>query len=281
MVNSSLCMPYHLVALSEISVDAYACRTQIEWQLLVWKGLKMLYWIIYLIASFFAGAVQTITGFGAGIFLVLALTGLFDLVSASAINTSICLILSFILAFRFRTKSCLKLVLFPAFVYVLVSVFIINYLKGFNLDSLAIAFGTFLIALSTFFLCFSSRIRMKSNYRSAFLAAGVSGVFSGLFSIGGPLMGIYFLNVTEDHESYLGNIQLMFAITNMVNMAARVANGQYAVNMVPASVLGILFVLIGIRVGSWVYSSINVRLLKTIIYIFVGISGVITILQHL
>ena len=40
-------------------------------------------------------------------------------------------------------------------------------------------------------------------------------------------------------------------------------------------------VFLGIRMGSWVYHKINVDLLKTIVYFFVGISGLITLIQHI
>jgi hypothetical protein len=44
---------------------------------------------------------------------------------------------------------------------------------------------------------------------------------------------------------------------------------------------GIGAVFLGIRMGSWAYHKINIDLIKTVVCFFIGISGLITLIQHL
>ena len=44
---------------------------------------------------------------------------------------------------------------------------------------------------------------------------------------------------------------------------------------------GIGAVFLGIRMGSWAYHKINIDLIKTVVCFFIGISGLITLIQHI
>lgn len=69
------------------------------------------------IAALAAGAVQTVTGFGAAVVLMLALPRIFGVVTASAVSTSICVALSGMLAWKLRHRTDFKFIALPILVF--------------------------------------------------------------------------------------------------------------------------------------------------------------------
>ena len=109
------------------------------------------------------------------------------------------------------------------------------------------------------------------------LAAGVCG---GLFSIGGPLLSIYFLAMFPSKRSYLANLQTLFVFTNLINTATRIYCGIYTWALVPLTLVGIVGVNVGKGIGLRILDRIDIRWMKRMVYIFIGISGVLTLIDH-
>ena len=61
-------------------------------------------WLIVALTAAAAGAVQTVTGFGAAVVLMLVLPHLFGVVTASALSMSICIALTASLAWNSAAK---------------------------------------------------------------------------------------------------------------------------------------------------------------------------------
>ena len=238
-------------------------------------------WIVLFVSAFLAGAIQTVTGFGAGVLLILVLSNFYSLVVAPTLNTSICLGITAVLTWRHRKKLELKLILFPVIIYCIVSVSIIYSVEKIDLGMLSLCFGIFLITLGGYFLLFADRIRLKGNPCTGGICAAISGLFSGLFGVGGPVMGLYLITVTSDHETYLANIQFLFTITNIINLTARCICGIYVLDLLPVSILGIVAVNLGSLGGRWLCQKLNIEILKKIIYLFVCVSGIVTLIQSL
>lgn len=229
--------------------------------------------------AFIAGLIQSVTGFGAGVTMVLFLSGSYSMAVAPAINTAVCLGLTSVMTWKHRKWIKLRMLAIPATAYALISVAIINVVDMVNLDVLEIIFGLFLMALSAFFLFFSDKVRVKANLPTALVCGALSGVFSGLFSVGGPVMGLYLVTVSESHEEYLANTQVLFMGINIVNLAARMVNGQYTPELLPLTLAGILAINVGALAGGKVYHKLNIAVMKKIVYAYVGISGATVLAQ--
>lgn len=236
-------------------------------------------WIAVFLIAAMGGVVQAVTGFGAGVVMMLVLPNFFDLLTAPALSSAIALALNTSLAFRFRKHIRWNLVLLPALVYTVASVITIRLVGGLNLDLLELAFGIFLVCLSLYFMCFSKKVAVKATPVSASVCALISGVCSGLFGIGGPLMAIYFLAAVQDKEEYVGCTQFVFSSTSVVNLLMRLHMGIYTLDMIPMTLLGMLAITLGKLGGLRVLERLNGELLKKVIYVFVGISGLLTILR--
>lgn len=233
------------------------------------------------IAALAAGAVQTVTGFGAAVVLMLALPRIFGVVTASAVSTSICVALSGMLAWKFRKKTNFKMIALPIVVFGVCGIVIINLIKSLDLHIVGILFGAFLLALSVYNLVFAKKASLRPTKPVILLSSAVSGTFSGLFSIGGPLMALCFLPCSEDHEEYIGNMQTLFVVTNIVNIITRTANGLYTFDLLPFTLVGAVFILIGKEIGSRLVKRLNTERIRKAIYVLVGISGAMTLLENI
>lgn len=118
---------------------------------------------VVVLASVMAGVIQSVTGFGSAVFLMLIVPLFYDMVAASAISSSIAMGLGITLAWRFRRHIQWKLCALPAAVYLVCSVTTINLIRGVDLDALTLAFGVFLVLLAAYFLVLAGRTNFEPN----------------------------------------------------------------------------------------------------------------------
>lgn len=208
---------------------------------------------------------------------MLVMPHFFDMVAAPAVTSAITVGLSLTLAWKFRKHINLNACLFPALVYLLFSTASISIAKKLNLEYLSLAFSIFLIILSIYFYVFSEKITLRANLKTAAVCAMISGITSGFWGIGGPLMAVYFISAIEDKKSYIGTIQFLFAFTNIINLLIRIANGIYTINLIPATILGLAGITIGKLAGLRILDKIDPVKIKKLVYAFVGISGVLSL----
>lgn len=238
-------------------------------------------WVAVGLGAVLAGLVQTVTGFGSGVVLILILSRFFDMLAAPGINNTVSLFLAVILAWQYRGHINVKKVLLPGIPFVAVSMFTIRMVRSVDLSLLGIVFGFFLIALSVYFFCFDKKIKLHADVPTAVTCAVISGVFSGLFGVGGPLMALYFLQVTENREEYVGSLQLLFVMGNVLNTATRICSGIYTPDLLPITLVGAVGVFAGKQLGNRIAGRLNAETMKKVVYLFVGISGVINLVQEL
>ena len=228
-----------------------------------------------------AGIIQSVTGFGAGIFLMLFIPYFFDMIAAPALSSAICLGLSVSLSWKFRKQIQWRACIPPTLVYVVCSVATIQMVKNLNLDLVTLAFGLFLVVLSVYFLVFSGRVAFHANWKTAVVCSVISGVCSGLFGIGGPLMALYFVSAIRDKEEYIGTIQFLFASTGLLNLVTRMFNGIYTFDLLPITVLGFVGITVGKKIGLKILHLLDGEKMKKLVYAYVGISGILTVVQQL
>lgn len=237
--------------------------------------------ILIALASVGAGIIQAVTGFGAPVILMLVIPYFFDMITAPAVASSIAMGASIALAWKFRRDIDWSTCLFPSAVYLVFSMVAIQFARNMDLDLLTLMFGAFLVILAVYFFLFSERLPFRANWKTASVCAAISGTTVGLFGIGGPLMAIYFISATQKKEAYLGNLQFMFAVSNVVNLGMRISNGIYTLALVPFTLIGFLCIMAGKRIGLKILDRLNPERMKKLIYGFVGISGAITVLQNI
>lgn len=237
--------------------------------------------VIFAGIAFFAGIVQTVSGFGAAILMMAVIPFFFEILTAPALVSAVCAALAISVAFRFRKHIDIQNSIIPILAFLITSLSIIPVSKKWDLHVLTIVFGGFLILLAVYLFFFSEKIKVRPDAKTALILGAVSGITSGLFGIGGPLMALYFSASTESKESYIANTQLLFATTNILNTIMRAINGIYTLDLIPLTVVGIAGILCGKKIGLKKLASVDIVQLRKIINIFVAIAGVIIVISAL
>lgn len=240
----------------------------------------MLYFVAFLI-TVLGGLIQTVTGFGSGIVMMLIFPYVFGIIKAPALTTSISLGLNIALTWKFRKYIDPKVVLAPTIAFFATSFTIIHFVERIKANYLYVLFGSFLIILALYFFVFAKKAKVRPTIAAGIICGAVSGVCSGMFGIGGPMLAPYFVAATDSKESYLGNMQGLFAVTSLINTISRMHLGLYTFDLLPVTAIGIAGILIGKTAGLRILYKINAEKLPKIIYGFVAVSGAVILIQHL
>jgi len=238
-----------------------------------------LFYLALILVAIVAGTIQTTCGFGAGIILVFVLSQRLGMLSAPALSSATCLGLTTFLAVKYRKYIDLRRCIAPIILYSAFSIAAISLAKRMDLDILSLFFGLFLIFLSVHFLFISKKAALSGSKLSMVLCSAFSGIFSGLFGIGGPLMGLYFLSVSETKESYIANLQTIFTVTSLINLLTRVETGIYTAQLIPWTLVGFCGILTGQFIGSAILKKTDLQSLRKYIYLFIGIAGIFTVVS--
>ncbi len=233
-------------------------------------------------ASIGGSVVQTTTGFGYGIFVMLFFPLFLPLLQSSALSTIISMCLSASLAWKYRRHADFRSMWLPLFIYLVVSNVAVWVSTRVDMGGLKAYFGLFLIVVAAYFMFFSRFIHVKANYKTAAVCTTISGAASGFFGIGGPPMVLYFLALSgEDKLKYLATIQAFFFLTGINNVVSRAANGIITPALLPLVIPGVLGQIIGQWIGLKIVGRIDIANLKKLIYAFLAVAGVLTFVTNI
>lgn len=238
-------------------------------------------WAVVAVSALAAGIIQSVTGFGAAVVMMLVVPYFLGIARAPALVSSICIFLAVSLAWKFRKHIMFRQTLTVAAIYIFASTISIWLSVDWNLDFLNLIFGLFLIALSFYYLVLSKSLTIKPSKVSTVVCSLLSGIFGGLFSTGGPIAAIHFMGVTGDKISYIANIQFLFVMTNLSNTLIRIFRGLYTPDLIPLTAVGFLGITLGKKIGLRVLDRIDIDLMRKLVYVVIGLSGLITVGKYI
>ena len=241
----------------------------------------MMTYAIMALAALAGGIIQPLTGFGSAVILMVAAQYFFDITIAPGVVAAICMFPSGIMAWNRRKIIDLKQILPPIALYTVCSLAVINLLGSMDLHVLTAAFGGFLMLLALYFLFIAKRVSLKPGLAAGMLCSGFSGCCAGAFTVGGPMMALYFVAIARDKDTYVANMQFLFAATNLTNLAMRAVRGLYGAQYLPVTAVGVIFVLVGMVIGSALSKRMSGDVARQVVYIGVGVSGLVTLLQQI
>ena len=230
-------------------------------------------------ASFVGAFTQRVSGFGYGIIVMIFFTQVLMHKEAQALAGIISLFSAAYVAFTLRKNIKYNIVFLPLLTYTLVNILAITFVKSSNGKLLNILLGCALILLSIYFFFFNGKIKIKATPTSALTAGAVSGAMSGLFAMGGPPMVIYFLSACNSNDEYLATIQMFFALSNVISGISRAVSGFYTQNVLIMIIPAFLAMILANYLGKKVYGRLSPAVLKKVVYAFMAVSGVITIVK--
>lgn len=241
--------------------------------------MEQLIWVT--VPAFFAGLIQGVTGFGAGVFLILFYPSFFGVALSSAMCQCLSVSLCIALVIQYRRYVHYKVCLLPLLFYFPSYFLALSAAIRLDTDRLKPVLGIFLIVLSAYFTLFSDKIHIQANVRSAFVCAALGGIVDAFFGIGGPTIVIYFMAAVKDKKEYLGTIQAFFMTTCAYATAVRAVRGQIPVEIAPLLAMGMVTMVLGSFVSKAIVNRIDVQRMKQLVYGFIGVAGLITILTSL
>ena len=224
-------------------------------------------------ASMAGGLIQGTCGFGCGILAMLGFSFVLPVNQAAAVTSVINFGVTFPTMLRYRKHLTIRKIVIPFLVYTVTSILIIRVSMNLDAKLLKRIFGGFLLALSIYHFTFSGK--QPTNWTPALSAMAfiISGLGSGLFAVGGPLMVLYFLGHTDRTEEYLADTQMIFVINAAPTLFMRIRNGLLTTEHIPYLIPGLTGVLIGFLLAGKIVGKIDKPKLTKLVYTAVGISG--------
>lgn len=238
-------------------------------------------WAVVCLTSVASGILQTVAGFGSVMLMMMIFPFFFDMVQAPGLSLIINYLFCLALCWRYRKHISFSLALVPTLTYAAVSTAIVFTIGAIDMRILQIAFGVFFMALSVYFLVFAKHMRVKPTMATGLVCGTISGISSGFFAVGGPPMALYFVAAAENQMMYVASMQFLFTVTNTVNILSRVYNGLLGADLLPYAAAGTVSILLGMWLGQKINGKLNADKTRTIVYIFVGISGLVNVLQNI
>ena len=236
--------------------------------------------ILFLAAATGGAFVQAASGFGFGIFVMMFFPMLLPSYGMSVtLSGMLSLATTTVTVIQYRRYISWKKLLIPSLCFCAVSAVIITLSAGQADSLMKRLLGGALILLSMYFLFWGKNIKIRATPATGAAAGSLSGVLSGLFSIGGPPMVVYLLAGTDSKEEYLATIQAYFTVTNIYALIVRAANGLVTKAVFGYAALGLAGIALGVFLGRRVFRKLDAGRLRFVVYIFMTVSGVITLVK--
>lgn len=242
-------------------------------------SVYQLLWI--LLPAIFAGFIQSVTGFGSGIVLMMFFPVVFSVIQSAALSQIIVLFLCILLLYRYRKSVNIKLILLPLVIYFPIYFAALTFAVNLRADFLKPILGISFLAMAIYLIFFSGKFTIRAGVLSAFICSALAAIIDAFFGIGGPPIVLYFLATTKSKEEYLGTLQAYFAVAGAYGVTVRILKGQITDSMIPLIVGGVLLLMIGIFLGNKLVDRINAELMKKLVYGFIGVVGIITFITSI
>lgn len=236
--------------------------------------------ILIALVTLGASYVQTVTGFGFGIFAMMFYTSFLLYTEANVLSSILSAVTSTVMIVGLYKKTSWKNLIFTLIGSFVASYLAINYMKDAQNDLLILLLGIALFVLSVYFFFFTSKIKIRPTWYAGLIAGMISGVMGGLFSIGGPPVVVYYLQSEKDTDSYMATISMYFLLSGITSIIMKAASGFVTVNVWIGILVGLAGLVFGSFLGNKTKNKIDANLLKKLVYGFMAVSGLIRIFDY-
>ena len=73
----------------------------------------------------------------------------------------------------------------------------------------------------------------------------------------------------------------MFTFTCLCNTMTRISQGYYTLDLIPLTILGLISINVGKSIGLKLLDKMDADLVRKVVYLFVGVSGVLKVVQNI
>lgn len=234
--------------------------------------------VVLILAALGAAFVQRVSGFGFGIFIMTVLPYLMPSYGeATTLSGMLAAVTSVIIVWHMHKYIQWKKLLPILITFLVVSWFAVQFVASAGDGMLKRILGGVLILASAYFFCFSERVHIRPTWPMQLSMGTISGVMGGLFGMQGPPAVLYFLASAERKEEYMALVQCYFLIGNLVMTVYRAHSGFLTQTVCISWCYCLVAVLVGTWIGAKVFRLIPIKVLRKIIYAYMGVSGLIAL----
>ena len=236
--------------------------------------------ILALMALAFVGAfIQRTIGFGFGIFVMTMLPYLMpSYAEATTLSGALAMITSFGIMYHYWSFISWKYLLPLLMVFIVTSMIAIRIVEDLDQETLKKILGVTLIVAAVYFWFFTDKIRIKPTLTTQVTLGTLSGFMGGFFAMQGPPAVLYFIEVSKKKEQYVALAQTFFALGNLAMTLYRAHVGFVTEAVCISWLWAFPAVVLGTFGGSWAFRYLSLDLLRHVVFIYIGICGVIALL---
>lgn len=241
-------------------------------------------WILIMIlAATMAGFVQGVTGFGSGIVMMIFLPYLLPINQSAGVSTLTMLIANAMVVWRYRKYLKWQKLAIPFGIYIVTAICSLFLSQSLASNHLKLLLGILLVVLSLYYSLMNIRSITVKNIPIyvMIIFSLISGFFNGMFGIGGPLMALYFLTISDSKENYLASIQTFFLVDTFIMTTMRFSSGILDLSSIKFVLVGIIGAIIGTILANRLVQHLNIKFMTLFIYVFIGVSGLYYLLTAL
>lgn len=234
--------------------------------------------IYILLLSLCASFIERTLGFGFGIFIMTMLPQLMPSYGeATALSGMMAMTTALITTIKLRKFITWKRIIPILTVFTAISTLCIFFVARMEDWLLKQIMGGALIVTSLYFAFFSKRIKLRPTLSVQVGAGALSGAMGGFFGMQGPPAVLYFISSEPSKEHYMAMTQCYFFIGNLLMTLARGANGFVTTTVFTDYLYGLGGVIIGTMIGDYIFKFMSGNLLRYLVYIYIGVSGIIAL----
>lgn len=235
--------------------------------------------IVLVLFAIGASFIQRTTGFGFGIFIMTVLPQLMPSYGeATTLSGLLASVTSLILTIRYWHLVSWRKLLPILITFIVVSFFAVQMLTILQSTTLKMILGVVLILAALYFWFFADKVRVRANAVTQTSLGTLSGVMGGLFGMQGPPAVLYFLKVSKTKEEYTAIAQIYFLLGNISMTIYRAQSGFLTQHVLTSWLWALPAVLIGTALGNLAFGKLSMPILRKIVYLYIGISGLLTLL---
>lgn len=241
--------------------------------------MNWFHFTLFIVIIFAGSIIQSMSGFGFSIFAQAFFPYFMPSVSTGvAITGLLSGSSSAYPVWKLRKHIKFKRVLVPLITYVLFSTFVITWFAAKPDILVNKLLGAALILMSLYFIFARGKIKVRPNVASGLLVGALSGVFSGLFSIGGPPVVLYMLAICENSDEYYANTQAFFVCTCVYSFLVRLYSGIINMFVIWHFLIGSFVVLGGSYLGRSLLRRVKAEKIVYFVYAVMILSGIMMII---
>ncbi|MBQ9079960.1 MAG: sulfite exporter TauE/SafE family protein [Clostridia bacterium] len=237
--------------------------------------------ILIAIIALGASFIQSVTGFGFGIFAMTFLPYILAYQEANVLSSILGTCTSVTVAVTLFRHIHWKNIIFPLIGSTVAAYVTVALIKDQADTTLKLMLGIVLIVLSVYFFFFSSKMHIKPSWYMGLILGTLSGITNAIFSMGGPPAVIYFMQSEKDSNDYIATLSAFFIISNINSIIAKASAGFVTVNVWIALTVGVVGMALGATIGKCVFKKLNAAMLKKAVYGVMAVSGVVNIITSL